>query len=172
MAEPPLTRTAITTSSHPGQAIVCRNLPIPPLAPDELLIKTVAVSLNPSDWMKIDGSRQPGALIGVDFAGVVLDLGSSVRGWNIGDRVAGFVHGGAFASHVVAVASVCIHVPSELELAKSAMLPLGITTAAQALYQSLKLPLPFSPEAAAQMQQDPEKRETVLVMGRRRLRGV
>jgi NADPH:quinone reductase-like Zn-dependent oxidoreductase len=89
----PSARTAITVQSR-NHAIISRDVPIPALQPDQLLIKTVVVSLKPSDWMLIDWSPRPGAIVGVDFAGIVEETGLEAEGWNVGDRVAGFVHGG------------------------------------------------------------------------------
>lgn len=44
------------------------------LRDDYLLIRTVAVALNPSDWKPIDCMPTPGALTGCDYAGVVEGL--------------------------------------------------------------------------------------------------
>jgi NADPH:quinone reductase-like Zn-dependent oxidoreductase len=75
----PSARTAITVQSR-NHAIISRDVPIPALQPDQLLIKTVVVSLKPSDWMLIDWSPRPGAIVGVDFAGIVEETGLEAEG--------------------------------------------------------------------------------------------
>lgn len=80
--------------SGPGKAKLEHDLAIPSPGPFELLIRTCAVALNPSDWMALDAFARPGAGTGYDFAGEVVEIGESVdSSWAVGDRVAGFVHG-------------------------------------------------------------------------------
>lgn len=50
------------------------------------------MALNPSDWMALDAFGKPGAGVGFDFAGEILEIGKGCPRWNVGDRVAGFVH--------------------------------------------------------------------------------
>lgn len=78
----------------PGETQIIHDLSIP--SPDfgQLLIRTHAVALNPSDWMAMDTCVLPGAGLGYDFSGEVVEIGQGVEAsWNPGDRVAGLVHG-------------------------------------------------------------------------------
>lgn len=72
--------------------------PFPKLRDNHILIKTVAVALNPADWQTVEESFTPGtppALLGCDISGIVVAIGKGVtKSWNIGDRVASCVHGG------------------------------------------------------------------------------
>jgi NADPH:quinone reductase-like Zn-dependent oxidoreductase len=69
--------------------------PIPDLADDYLLVRTVAVALNPTDWTTLDAPGDTGTIVGCDYAGFVEKVGSAVqRDWKVGDRVAGWAHGG------------------------------------------------------------------------------
>jgi len=98
MAAPrPSKRTGVVIRAR-NEAYISRDEVVPSLKPDEILVKTVAVSLNPSDWMFVDWASMPGAIVGVDFAGGVEEMGSEVTGWEVGDRVAGFVHEGISTS--------------------------------------------------------------------------
>ena len=74
---------------------VLRAIPIPELRPEYILVKTVAVALNPTDWTSLDAVGEPGTIVGCDYAGVVEQVGSggSTR-FKKGDRIAGFAHGG------------------------------------------------------------------------------
>lgn len=84
--------------TSPGKAEVVDDLAIPSADPGQVLIKVHAVGLNPSDWMALDALGRPGAGLGYDFAGQIVEVGENV-GLSIGDRVAGFVHGCREQSH-------------------------------------------------------------------------
>ena len=74
------------------------NLALPSLRDDYILIKTVAVALNPADWQNLEEDFEPGAkpmLIGNDAAGIVEAVGENVTNrLKKGDRVMCVVHGG------------------------------------------------------------------------------
>ena len=77
----------------PGKAQVEHDISIPSPDYGQVLIKVYAVALNPSDWMALDAFSRPGAGMGYDFAGVVVEVGEGVKTRTVGDRVAGLVHG-------------------------------------------------------------------------------
>ncbi|PVH95942.1 oxidoreductase-like protein [Periconia macrospinosa] len=140
----------------PKVAKLVTDAPIPPLRPEYIRVKTVAVALNPTDWKHIDFRASKGAINGCDYAGVVEAVGSDVQnGLKVGDRVAGFIHGsnqsnhadGAFAEHVIAKSQLATKIPDSLSFEAASTLGCGITTVAQALYQSLELPWPTEPAA-------------------------
>ncbi len=72
-----------------------QRIPIPTLPDDYLLIRTVAVAVNPTDWTTLDAPGDNGTLVGCDWAGTVEEVGPKVqKAFKRGDRVAGFAHGG------------------------------------------------------------------------------
>lgn len=87
-----------------AKAIICtavgeveiQDVPIPQGSNGYTVFKTKAVALNPTDWKSIhfkDGGAV-GTRPGVDFAGVVEEVGSKeTRPWKKGDRVLGGVYG-------------------------------------------------------------------------------
>ncbi|KAK0717742.1 putative zinc-binding oxidoreductase ToxD [Lasiosphaeria miniovina] len=128
-----------------------QDAPIPALRDDYVLVKVKAVALNPTDWKHIDFGGLAGATSGCDFAGVVEEIGSKVtKAWKKGDRIAGFAHGGnalqledgGFAEYLVAKGDLWLKIPDGVSDEDASTLGIGITTVGQALYQSLKLPLP------------------------------
>ncbi|CAG7965167.1 unnamed protein product [Penicillium olsonii] len=145
------TQSAIIMQSR-GKATVEHDLAIPSPDAFELLIRVHAVALNPSDWMALDTFARPGAGAGYDFAGEVVEMGERVSDWAVGDRLAGFVHGchaanytiGAFREYLTADSELVIRLPDHVSFDAASTLGMGISTAAQALYQSLNLPLPVS----------------------------
>lgn len=78
-----------------GQVKLVSDLPIPKVRDDHILVKVVAVALNPADFALIRLVNEKGPLSGCDYAGVVEEVGSAVtNGLKPGDRVAGWTHGG------------------------------------------------------------------------------
>lgn len=90
----------------PKSAKVVSDLPIPKLRNDFIIVKVVAVALNPADWMSIEYAAGKGPLSGCDYAGTVEELGAAVaNGLKKGDRVAGFTNGGEDLTVIPEVAS-------------------------------------------------------------------
>lgn len=84
----PQQQALIIPSPKADFVLVTRDVPQP--GPGEVLLKTLAVSLNPADWMQHDFDiRIPSypAVIGLDFAGEIVSVGEGVEGWMKGDRV-------------------------------------------------------------------------------------
>ncbi|KAL2834568.1 hypothetical protein BJY01DRAFT_239145 [Aspergillus pseudoustus] len=145
-------KAIVVTAPKKGELVM--NHPIPSLRDDYILVKTVSVALNPTDWKHIDYLAPPGLLVGCDYAGIVEAVGKDVKKqFKKGDRVCGFVHGskdvqpqdGAFAEYIVAKGDIQIRIPDNLSFQEAATLGVGITTVGQSLYQSLELALPESP---------------------------
>lgn len=127
----------------------------PKLRDDYLLVKNVAVALNPTDCKAISQRRAAeNGLYGCDFAGVVEAVGSSVtKPWRRGDRVFGFAHGanfnnaedGAFAEIIVAKGDTCMRIPENVSFNEAATFGTSTITCGQGLFQQLKLNLPNNP---------------------------
>ena len=130
----------------------------PRLRASYILVRTAAVALNPTDWKHVDFRATAGALSGCDYAGVVEAVGPDVtRPFAPGDRVCGMCHGanrlqledGAFAEYIVAKGDIQMRVPARMAFEEAATLGVGVVTVGQALYQSLRLPLPSSSSSSA-----------------------
>ena len=68
---------------------------VPVLRDDYILVRTVAVALNPTDHTTLDAAGNAGTIVGCDYAGVVEEVGAAVtRPFKKGDRIAGIAHGG------------------------------------------------------------------------------
>jgi NADPH:quinone reductase-like Zn-dependent oxidoreductase len=115
---------------------------MPEIAEGEVLVRVIATSVNPTDWYgfigrpylarPISGVRRPRSrAIGVDFAGVVHDSGTTVGGFRAGDEVFGYA-AGAFAE-LVTVGEAVHHKPPSLSFEQAAALPLAGLTALQGL---------------------------------------
>ncbi len=72
-----------------------KAIPVPRLRDDYILVRAVAIALNPTDWTTLDAVGDNGTLVGCDYAGIVEEVGRAVkREFKKGDRIAGFAHGG------------------------------------------------------------------------------
>ncbi|KJX96792.1 zinc-binding oxidoreductase ToxD like protein [Zymoseptoria brevis] len=130
-----------------------KDVPLPKLRDGYVLCKVNAVALNPTDWKHIDFVGKEGSTVGVDFSGIVEEVGNGVtKTWKKGDRIAGFVHGGneaepedgAFGEYCVVKGDIAFKIPDSMSFEDAASLNTGVITCGQALYQSLGLPLPES----------------------------
>ena len=79
------------------QAVVYRGpndlrvetLPVPPIGANELLVKVAACGVCPTDIKKIHyGTVPPPRVFGHETAGTIVRVGSRVRGFSVGERVA------------------------------------------------------------------------------------
>ncbi|KAF7546107.1 hypothetical protein G7Z17_g8659 [Cylindrodendrum hubeiense] len=147
------TQKAIVVTS-PQQEELVTDRPIPTLRDDYILVKTVSVALNPTDWKHIKFLAPPGVLIGCDYSGIVEAVGKDVKKpFKKGDRICGFAHGGnavqhedgTFAEYIVVKGDLQVQIPENLSFQEAATLGVGISTVGQGLYQSLKLNLPTEP---------------------------
>jgi aspyridone synthetase trans-acting enoyl reductase len=140
--------------SGPGKVSVVHTAAIPTPTETDVLIRVIAVALNPVDWKSVDLSPTPGATWGCDFAGCIVWIGSQIRAaLQIGDRVCGGTFGnnpddpdnGAFAEYVVVPGDLVFKIPEAMSFEKAATLGIGISTIGLALYHVFKLPLPTQP---------------------------
>jgi NADPH:quinone reductase-like Zn-dependent oxidoreductase len=74
--------------------LISDDVPVIELEPNTILIKNVAVALNPVDTKLVGDFVTPGTTFGFDCAGVVIAVGSAVtRDITPGDRVCGSADG-------------------------------------------------------------------------------
>jgi NADPH:quinone reductase-like Zn-dependent oxidoreductase len=115
-------------------------------AEDEVLVELAATSVNPADWQLGAGYARgvfdlPMPFTpGMDFAGVVREVGSGVTGFAVGDRVFGatlIVRSGSYAEYVAAPAAIVAHVPENIPLRVAAAVPLAALTAWEATLNAI-----------------------------------
>ncbi len=115
--------------AKPGGPEVLRPVerPVPAPRPYEILIKVAAAGVNRPDVLQRSGNYPvpPDAsdLPGLEVAGEVVDVGSGVRAFRVGDEVCALVHGGGYAQYCVAPEVQALPVPRGLSLTEAASLP-------------------------------------------------
>lgn len=123
------------------------TVPIPVLLPGEVLVRVEAAGVNPTDWKsRATGGRglwgDP-AILGFDVAGIVEEVADGSSVLVPGDRVFGMprfpLPAAAYAQYVAAPARHLTRMPSRLDFADAASLPLAGLTALQALEEAGRL---------------------------------
>ncbi|KAF4997559.1 hypothetical protein FGRMN_3764 [Fusarium graminum] len=132
-----------------------QEISIPELKPDYIKVRPTAWAINPDDVYHLGLTGEEscvGLLVGSDYAGTVVEVGSDVtRDFKIGDRIAGVVSGqdvlhkshGAFAGVIVVKGDIQMKIPDNMSD--------GV-----GLYRTLGLPLPEEP---------PQQHYTVFIYG-------
>ncbi len=109
----------------------------------EVLIEVCATALNRADLLQRRGTygtpTQPPAVLGLECAGIVREVGASVQGWAVGDRVCALVKQGAYAQYVAAPAAQVLPVPDGMSLAEAAALPEAACTVWSNLFDTARL---------------------------------
>ncbi|KAI0061887.1 GroES-like protein [Artomyces pyxidatus] len=124
--------------------------------PGEVLIKVIAASQTPSDWKTAERARVTGAVLGLDYAGVVAEVGADVPETvrHVGERVCGFVHGGtthrgSFCEYLVGSARYgIVAIPDSWSFEDAASVGCAGLTVMQSFYETYpSLPTPLAPAA-------------------------
>ncbi len=112
------------------------DAPEPAMAPETVLIESVATSVNPIDWKVRSGARQKDfplnlpAILGRDVSGVVRAVGADVRDFKPGDRVIALADA-TYAQYVAVPGAVVTHLPEGVDLIDAAAIPLVCLTGEQ-----------------------------------------
>ncbi len=124
---------------------------------NEIVVRNHAVAINPLDWIiQVAGPiayrwiSYP-TVLGSDVAGEVVQVGKSVTHLRVGDRVIAHAVGtdkdsnraaeGAFQDYTVVLARMASPIPDTLSYESACVLPLAVSTAACALFQTDQLGL-------------------------------
>jgi NADPH2:quinone reductase len=122
-------------------AINLAEIPEPTLREFDVLVDVHAVGINPGEtFIRRTRSAEPGGrvLLGWEFAGVIVETGSGVRGFKTGDRVFGtgdMTRAGAWAERVAVDHRILARIPESLTFVDAASLPIGALTSWEALFR-------------------------------------
>ena len=137
----------IWKSYGPPETLRMAEIQKPAPNADEVLVKVRAVSVNPADWHSMRGKplfsratlgllRPKHKILGVDIAGQVEAIGSSITRFKPGDEVYANLldHGyGGFAEYASVPVAVVSLKPANLSFEEAAAVPMAAVTALQGL---------------------------------------
>ncbi|MFT4709969.1 MAG: NADPH:quinone reductase-like Zn-dependent oxidoreductase [Planctomycetota bacterium] len=137
--------TAMVHDTYGGpEVLTIREVPIPVLAPDEVLVQVRAAGLDRGVWHLMTGLpyliravgfglRAPkNPILGMDVAGVVHSIGSAVTDYQPGDEVYGICNG-SFAEYAAVKETKLALKPRNLDFTQAAAVPISAGTALQGI---------------------------------------
>lgn len=130
---------AVVLREHGGADVLAiEDVPSPELGPGLILVDVHHSAVNRADILQRMGwypdPTSPAIEIpGLEYAGVVAEVGTGVTEWVVGDRVMGIEAGGGYAEQIVTPARQALPVPEAIALADAAAIPEVFLTAWDAL---------------------------------------
>ncbi len=131
----------------PGQTSFA-DVPRPAIRPDQILVRVHAAGLNPVDNAILTGAFKPilkfqlPASVGSDLAGVVVETGSRVTRFKVGDAVYASVFDlgvGSLAEFAAVPEHAAALKPANLDFVQAASIPMVGLTSWQALVERMRL---------------------------------
>ena len=133
----------------PGGNFQKKDISIPQLGTNQVLVRIAASGVNPLDIKIRAGqaahAKQPlPAVLGLDMAGIVEEVGAGVSAFELGEEVYGMVggvggHQGTLAEFIAVDGDLLAPKPSKLSMRQAAALPLSIITAWEGLVDRAKV---------------------------------
>jgi len=112
-------RAIVCETLGPPSALKLVDLPTPAVGARQLRVRVLAAGVNFPDALIVQGlyqMRPPLPFVpGAELAGEVVEIGSEVRGFQMGDKVAAVSLLGAFAEQAVVDAAQAIPLPREID---------------------------------------------------------
>ena len=119
------------------------TVPSPRPDPRDLVVRVGASGVNRADLLQRRGLYPPppgeSEVPGLEFAGVVDEVGEGVTRWRPGDRVMGIVGGGGYAERVLVDERVAVAVPEGMETTAAGAIPEVYMTAYDAVFRQAGL---------------------------------
>lgn len=131
---------------EPGgpEVLQLQDVPDPSPKADEVRVRVHSAGINRADLLQRRGlypapADAPADIPGLEFAGEIDQLGESVEGWAVGDRVMGILGGGGYAELATVAATQLMPAPDGLSWQEAGAIPEVYLTAADALFARGKL---------------------------------
>ena len=137
-------RAALITEPGKPEVLQSQEIEDPIAGPDDVLVEVKASALNRADLAQRQGNypAPPGIradVPGLEFSGVVMEVGARAIGVKEGDRVFGLLGGGGYASKIVTHHRMAMPMPPNLDFVQAAAIPEVFFTAYDALFNHCDL---------------------------------
>ncbi|MDJ0919789.1 MAG: NAD(P)H-quinone oxidoreductase [Henriciella sp.] len=120
-------KTMMAVIAETDQPLKLGEVPRPDCGPEEVLIEIQASGLNRADLVQRQGFYPPPAgasdIMGLECSGVIAEVGSAVREWQVGDRVCALLAGGGYAEYTAVHHGSLFAIPDGMSFEEAAALP-------------------------------------------------
>lgn len=125
---------------------VIDKAPMPTLSNQQVLVRVRAVAINPAEVVVQDlgvvYETYP-IIPGCDMAGDIVEIGTDVKAFRVGDRVAGLLFSGAFQLYCAANPQLLTKIPDSIEYKQACVIPLALATSGVCLFEKDMLALSY-----------------------------
>lgn len=137
------TRAIVINQYGGSEGLQEKNVKLPALKEDQVLVQVQATSINPIDWKLREGYLQQmfdwefPIILGWDVAGIISAVGENVTDWQIGDRVfarPATTRFGTYADYAIVDTNLLAKIPANISFEAAAATPLAALTAYQGLF--------------------------------------
>lgn len=141
-------RAVIINEYGDKNVLVEQELPKPEIKPNQVLVEVYATSVNPIDWKLRAGYLKQmldwsfPIILGWDVAGKIIEIGSEVKDYQVGDEVFArpdTTAAGTYAEFTAVDEELLAKKPSNLTFEEAASIPLAGLTAWQCLVDNTKV---------------------------------
>ena len=112
--------------------LVWSNVDDPKIGEKDVLVKIHAAALNRADLLQRQGKYPSPAgcpeWMGLEVSGEVVEIGSAVTKWKLGDKVCALLGGGGYAEYVSVKEDMLMPIPKGLSMIEAAALPEAYAT--------------------------------------------
>ncbi len=119
------------------QSVELRDIAIPEIAPDQVLVRVAACALNFGDLLLVKGTYQEKPALpftlGMELSGTVEKIGADVTTLSVGQRIISYTGFDGLAEFAAIPADICLPIPDSMDMIDAAAFPVGYGTAHLAL---------------------------------------
>jgi len=137
-------KAAIVTGSGGPEVLKVQDVTEPRASKGEVRVRVMATAVNRADVIQRKGGYPappgvPSNILGLEYAGVITDVGEDVSWFEPGDRVFGLVGGGSYAQFIVTHHRTIAKIPDNLSFEQAAACPEAFVTAYDAMVSQANL---------------------------------
>jgi putative PIG3 family NAD(P)H quinone oxidoreductase len=141
---PDTMRAVVITEFGDPEVLQLREVEKPAPGPRQVLVRVRSSGLNRADLLQRVGKYPaphgyPQDIPGLEYAGVVEEVGSEVELWEVGDRVMGIVGGGGYAEYLAIHERKVVRIPAGISTEDAGAIPEVFMTAFDALFRQMEL---------------------------------
>lgn len=134
----------IVTQTGGPEVLSLEDRHVPISTDTKVLIRVYAAGINRADILMRQGrygisSQPPTEPLGLEIAGVVMQIGENVSRWKVGDKVCALIKNGGYAEYALAEADHCLPIPMGISFEKAACLPETTMTVWSNVFQRMQL---------------------------------